>query len=240
FPENIELNVGGKYFSTSVFTLTRIKDSLLGRIFSGRQSELDKDNSGKYFIDRDGFLFRYILDYLRSKALHIPEKFDEIERLKMEADFYELEDLRQRLDRLTSGEISPKISEGGKHGYISLHIRSTFAFGRSGQADVNFRKLQRICVCGRVSLLKEAFGDSLNMTRDPNQNAMHYTSRFYLKYNQLERAFMQLHSSGFEIVSSEGGKTGDVASPKSDEEKWEHFTIYYFVRKPVIQNKREI
>lgn len=87
FPENIELNVGGKYFSTSVLTLTRESDSLLGRIFSGRQT-VNKDESGKYFIDRDGLLFRYILDFLRTNQLNLPKDFQEIARLKIEAEFF--------------------------------------------------------------------------------------------------------------------------------------------------------
>ena len=45
---------------------------------------------GKYFIDRDGVLFRYILDYLRNKKLVLPENFQETKRLAMEAEFYEL------------------------------------------------------------------------------------------------------------------------------------------------------
>ena len=45
---------------------------------------------GKYFIDRDGVLFRYILDYLRNKKLVLPENFQETKRLAIEADFYEL------------------------------------------------------------------------------------------------------------------------------------------------------
>ena len=45
---------------------------------------------GKYFIDRDGVLFRYILDYLRNKKLVLPENFQETKRLATEAEFYEL------------------------------------------------------------------------------------------------------------------------------------------------------
>lgn len=38
-----------------------------------------------YFIDRDGKLFRYILNYLRSQRLIVPERFDEYEQLYEEA-----------------------------------------------------------------------------------------------------------------------------------------------------------
>lgn len=40
-------------------------------------------------------------------------------------------------------------------GYITLGYRGTFAFGRDGQADVKFRKLQRILVHGKAALCRE-------------------------------------------------------------------------------------
>ena len=45
---------------------------------------------GKYFIDRDGVLFRYVLDYLRNKKLVLPENFQETKRLMTEAEYFQL------------------------------------------------------------------------------------------------------------------------------------------------------
>ena len=231
FPENIELNIGGKYYSTSVLTLTRDPHSLLGRMFSGRQ-EVNKDNSGKYFIDRDGSLFRYILDFLRTKRLHLPEDFCEIERLKTEAEFFEMEDLEQQLEQYSKRRERAATVVSEQFGYITLHIRGTYAFGRTGQADVTFRKLQRIEVSGQVSLCREVFGETLNETRDSNPEGNRYTNRFYLKHNHIERAFKRLKDSDFDLVSSSGVKSGLTAdSTKSDEDKWDHLSIYVFVRR---------
>ncbi|KAL9968805.1 hypothetical protein ACROYT_G020935, partial [Oculina patagonica] len=143
FPENIELNVGGKFYSTSVLTLTREPDSLLGRIFSGRQ-HVEKDQSGKYFIDRDGSLFRYVLDFLRTRRLHLPDDFREIARLKSEAEYFEIRGLEQQLELYFKARQRAATIVHDRFGFITLHIRGTYTFGRSGQADVNFRKLQRI------------------------------------------------------------------------------------------------
>ena len=231
FPENIELNVGGKFYSTSVLTLTRDSDSLLGRIFSGRQ-QLEKDQTGKYFIDRDGVLFRYILDFLRTKKLHLPKDFNEISRLKNEAEFFEISDLELQLDLFSRARERAATIQDERFGFITLHIRSTYAFGRTGQADVNFRKLQRIVVCGRVCLCREVFGETLNESRDPNPEGNRYTNRFYLKHNYVEKAFKRLQDCDFELVSSSGGKSGNSAdSSKSDEYKWDHFTIHVFLRR---------
>ena len=46
-----------------------------------------------YFIDRDGKMFRHILNFLRTNALAIPDNFDEIELLYEEAKFYDIQPL---------------------------------------------------------------------------------------------------------------------------------------------------
>lgn len=230
FPENIELNVGGKYFSTSVLTLTRESDSLLGRIFSGRQT-VNKDESGKYFIDRDGLLFRYILDFLRTNQLNLPKDFQEIARLKIEAEFYEIKSLQMQLDLYNRARKRAETIHNELSGYLTLHIRGTYAFGRTGQVEVNFRKLQRIVVCGRVCLCREVFGETLNESRETNPEVNRYTNRFYLKHNYVEKAFKRLHDCDFKLVSSSGGKCWNTSDgAKSDEDKWDHFTIHVFLR----------
>uniref|UniRef100_A0A7S3V0T6 BTB domain-containing protein n=1 Tax=Aplanochytrium stocchinoi TaxID=215587 RepID=A0A7S3V0T6_9STRA len=64
FENVINLNVGGHYFSTALSTLQSVPDSMLGSLFSGRHKP-QKDAEGRYFIDRDGTHFRYILNALR-------------------------------------------------------------------------------------------------------------------------------------------------------------------------------
>lgn len=62
-------------------------------------------------------------------------------------------------------------------------------FSRDGQADVKFRKLHRILVCGKAQLCREVFGETLNESRDPDrEGAERYTSRLYLKHQCLEKA----------------------------------------------------
>jgi BTB/POZ domain len=90
----VKLDIGGHTFTTTLTTLTRIPDSMLGAMFSGRHT-LEKNESGAYFIDRDGTHFRHILNFLRS-----PENFDkqllnssELLQLQREAAYYQLKDL---------------------------------------------------------------------------------------------------------------------------------------------------
>ena len=68
-PRVIALNVGGHSFVTTLSTLTKDNNSMLAAMFSGRH-HLDTDSEGRYFIDRDGTYFEYILNFLRdSKQL---------------------------------------------------------------------------------------------------------------------------------------------------------------------------
>lgn len=43
-----------------------------------------------YFIDRDGPMFRHILNFLRNKTLTLPDDFNHYELLLFEAHYFEL------------------------------------------------------------------------------------------------------------------------------------------------------
>ena len=89
FPSVVNLNVGGQIYTTSLATLTKYSESMLGAMFSGRFAA-QKDSNGNYFIDRDGALFRYILGFLRNGELHVPENFHEFGLLLKEAEFFQI------------------------------------------------------------------------------------------------------------------------------------------------------
>ncbi|XP_066478056.1 BTB/POZ domain-containing protein KCTD12 [Tiliqua scincoides] len=98
FPEIVELNVGGQVYVTRRGTVLSVRGSLLWRMFSQQEAAaLPRDSKGRFFLDRDGFLFRYILDYLRDQELVLPERFPERSRLQREAEYFQLPDLARRL-----------------------------------------------------------------------------------------------------------------------------------------------
>ncbi|XP_016300410.1 SH3KBP1-binding protein 1-like [Sinocyclocheilus anshuiensis] len=104
----IHLNVGGKRFSSSRQTLTRVPDSFFSSLLSGRISTL-KDETGAIFIDRDPSLFAPILNFLRTKELH-PRSIDVL-LLMHEAEFYGITPLVRKLqlcdelDRSSCGNV---------------------------------------------------------------------------------------------------------------------------------------
>jgi len=90
-PKIINLNVGGIHYTTSLDTLVKYSDSMLALMFSGNmKSAMDKD--GRYFIDADGNMFKYILNFLRRNKLFLPKDFNEclLNHLLSEAEFFQI------------------------------------------------------------------------------------------------------------------------------------------------------
>lgn len=242
----IELNVGGSYYATSLNTLMSEKDTYFNELLAEKSQIILRDSNNRIFIDRDGHLFRFILDYLRTKNLNLPENFNEKQRLKIEAEFYRLPRIISLLDaqnELKNGNklipthergLSPSMIATRKlqSGYIVIGYRGTFAFGREGMSDIKFRKISRILVCGRIQLCKDAFGDTLNESRDPDHgNTDRYTSRFYLTHTSLEQAFDSLNEHGFFLVGTAAtGTNSPLGGSDTEENRWLHYNEFVFLR----------
>lgn len=84
----VELNVGGTPFETARATLAQQPDSFLAGLVSGRHS-VNRDKSGRIFIDRDGDQFRSIVNFLRNPSKPpTPRDATDSELLAAEAAFY--------------------------------------------------------------------------------------------------------------------------------------------------------
>ena len=91
--EVVSLNVGGVKYTTTRSTLTQFGDSMIGAMFSGRYQHLVRDLDGNVFIDRDGPMFRHVLNFLRTGRLTLPGDFRDHDMLEAEADFFQIEPL---------------------------------------------------------------------------------------------------------------------------------------------------
>lgn len=92
----LKLDVGGEVFTTSFRTMSkREPDSILATMFStSNSSNVILDPQGRYFIDRDGKQFGYILNYLRDGVdVQLPEDISSANQLLHEAQFYKLKGL---------------------------------------------------------------------------------------------------------------------------------------------------
>lgn len=258
----IELNVGGVLYATTRATLARYGDSRLPELMTspddvtsgsdeGGASPLvvGADAGGRRFVDRDGELFRHVLDYARTGAVVLPDGFRHRRRLLAEADYFRLSGMAAELTAAAANGdcAAPAVAAAGggasagarPPGFLLVGYRGTFGFsgrGAEAQTDTKFRKLSRILVCGRVSLCREAFRDTLNESRDPDRGtADRYSARFYLKHSFVEQAFDALQAAGFRMVGACGTGMSCVGDRKSlvaesEENKWNHYNEFIFCR----------
>lgn len=91
-PKVVGLNVGGVLYTTTLYTITQFPDSKLAELFDAK---IPKDPKGNFFIDRDGHLFKYVLNFLRSGKLVLPKNFQEYEQLEIEAMYYHIKPLEE-------------------------------------------------------------------------------------------------------------------------------------------------
>ncbi|XP_075715613.1 BTB/POZ domain-containing protein KCTD8 [Rhinoderma darwinii] len=253
FPDVVELNVGGQVYVTKYSTLTSVPESTLYSMFSRNNvKELPRDNRSRFFIDRDGFLFRYVLDFLRDKQLSLPDHFPEKERLLREAEYFQLGDLVKLLtpkvtkqsslndegcqsdleENSQSSDLIRTAALDKKSGFITIGYRGSYTMVRDNQADAKFRRVARIMVCGRIALAKEVFGETLNESRDPDRPPEKYTFRFYLKFTYLEQAFDRLSEAGFHMVACNSTGTAAFVNQYRDDKIWSSYTEYIFYRSP--------
>lgn len=92
FSSTVKLNVGGEIFETSLQTLTKDPNSMLAVMFSGKFN-MKPTEDGTFFIDRDGTYFRFILNFLRTGTLTLPEDTVVYEEVMKEAKFYQIQQL---------------------------------------------------------------------------------------------------------------------------------------------------
>jgi len=108
FESVVKLDVGGVRYTTSLTTLRRFPDSMIGCMFSGRHA-LPKGEDGYFFIDRDGTHFRHILNFLRSpEGYKVLVTGAEEEELRRECEYYGIDQLM--FDSCDPTDISPLIA----------------------------------------------------------------------------------------------------------------------------------
>ncbi|XP_067890504.1 BTB/POZ domain-containing protein KCTD21-like [Heterodontus francisci] len=129
---------------------------MIGSMFSGTLST-SKDLQGNYFIDRDGEMFRYILNFLRTSHLDLPNDFQELDLLSREADFYQIQPLLEALQKIKS-----PVTKIKKNVMLNIIHDSQFLNVGSGSIKVvNIRAFSTSCALLKLLNSKFYYGDKV-------------------------------------------------------------------------------
>jgi hypothetical protein len=93
----INLDVGGVKYKTTISTLSSVKNSYWTTLVEG--IDVSKQEIYLDYVDRDGRLFKFILNYLRNKdKVVLPILELDLLELRLEADYYHLIQLSKLID----------------------------------------------------------------------------------------------------------------------------------------------
>lgn len=90
FTAPVHIDVGGTIYTSSLETLSKYPESRLAKLFNGSIPIVLDSLKQHYFIDRDGGMFRHILNFMRNSKLLISEDFRDLDLLLEEAKYFEI------------------------------------------------------------------------------------------------------------------------------------------------------
>lgn len=122
----ISLNVGGQLFETTVDILTRDPYSILAACCREKPIFKTHPDGKTYYFDRDWWIFRHILSFLRSNIL--PNELETLKEMYKEASFYRLESLQRSIEEIPVSEISNMTPQYGSS--TGAQLGGTGTFGR--------------------------------------------------------------------------------------------------------------
>jgi hypothetical protein len=100
----VRLNVGGQRYDVPKSLFDLYPSSMLGRLVSeewsskSTKANYEHDDDDIIFIDRNGYRFQYVLDYMRDQEVNLPMT-ESIEATKKELEYYGLEGVRGEEER---------------------------------------------------------------------------------------------------------------------------------------------
>lgn len=156
-----------------------------------------------YFIDRDGKLFRYILNYMRTGRMLVPENFHEMDQLYEEARYYDLHGMLKDLEVLRKTQTIKK---------EKVPVRQERDFCDCVAVSVSPDLGERITLSAEKNLLEEVFPELMSALMDSRNSGFNMDSRYVIRFplngfcklNSIQ-VFQRLFNHGFKIEASSGG-----------------------------------
>uniref|UniRef100_A0A1A7ZHG6 Potassium channel tetramerisation domain containing 15b n=2 Tax=Nothobranchius TaxID=28779 RepID=A0A1A7ZHG6_NOTFU len=168
----------------------------IGRLFDGTEPIVLDSLKQHYFIDRDGHMFRYILNFLRTSKLLIPDDFKDYSLLYEEARYFQLQPMLAELERWRQDQELGRVSRPCE----CLVVRVAPDLG------------ERITLSGDKALIEDVFpeiGDIMcnSVNAGWNHDSTHvirFPLNGYCHLNSVQ-VLERLQQRGFEIAGSCGG-----------------------------------
>nr|KAF7415518.1 hypothetical protein H0235_012110 [Vespula pensylvanica] len=101
----VHIDVGGTIYTSSLETLTKYPESRLAKLFNGSIPIVLDSLKQHYFIDRDGSMFRHILNFMRNSRLLIPDNFADLDLLLEEARYFDIAPMCKQLEQIKKERI---------------------------------------------------------------------------------------------------------------------------------------
>ncbi|XP_023246791.1 BTB/POZ domain-containing protein kctd15-like [Copidosoma floridanum] len=238
----VHIDVGGTIYTSSLETLTKYPESRLAKLFNGSIPIVLDSLKQHYFIDRDGGMFRHILNFMRNSRLLIPENFADLDLLLEEARYFDIAPMTRQLEQLKK----ERIKNGGaptpttplfreQHAEAKLQQRATEGYGCGYECvalHVSPDLGERVMLSGGRALLDEVFPETTQAVLEARsgvawhaQDARHvirFPLNGYCKLNSVQ-AITRLLNAGFRVVASNGGGV-----------EGQQFSEYLFVRQSLL------
>ncbi|XP_016315855.1 BTB/POZ domain-containing protein kctd15-like isoform X3 [Sinocyclocheilus anshuiensis] len=168
----------------------------ISRLFNGTEPIVLDSLKQHYFIDRDGEIFRYILSFLRTCKLLLPDDFKDFSLLYEEARYYQLTPMIKELERWKQEREQRRLAQPCD----CLVVRVTPDLG------------ERIALSGEKVLIEEIFpetGDVMcnSVNAGWNQDPTHvirFPLNGYCRLNSVQ-VLERLFQKGFSVAASCGG-----------------------------------
>ena len=190
----VTINVGGKVFATSLFTLIKSPHaSMIGAMFSG-EFTVAKDANGHVFIDNDGSAFHIVLNYLRhGKLVTTDAELTQLHaQLLLDAEYYCLPELQsaveERLEILKRKEIARLDAIYSNRATLLKLTTAVTQLKSSGFTELT-QEMSRLCTTSEQ--LKKAFFKEAEGTARSATNFTDALNSLKVSTDQLKKAFKE-------------------------------------------------
>ncbi|XP_050733108.1 BTB/POZ domain-containing protein Tiwaz-like isoform X2 [Eriocheir sinensis] len=233
FTAPVHIDVGGSIYTSSLETLTRYPESRLARLFNGSIPIVLDSLKQHYFIDRDGKMFRHILNYMRHGRMLLPDDFSDHDLLLEEARYFEIDGLVKQVEEMKKARLDNRKNS-------SSHLSSSSSLTQSSTNSSSIRQKplangikkedeghgydvialnicpdlgERVMLSGERCVIEELFPEVAQAMMDARSSlAWNHDHRFiirfplngYCKLTSMQ-AIQRLLNSCFTLVTSNGG-----------------------------------